>query len=281
MRYYATLFDSTYLSKGLALHQSLLQHSSEDFTLRILAMDEVCRHALAQLELSNVEVIKLDYVERSLGIQDLRAKRSWLEYCWTMASQFMFFFMRAGLREITYLDADLFFFSDPTVVFDTIAERSIAITPHRFIPAKEYLRVNGEFNVGWVTFRNTTRGFACSDYWATQVRARCSAVIGCGDQAYLDEWPYLYRDDLCVLPKTVNVAPWNVGNWSITAGPCIDNLPVICYHFHEFQDNHDGTFRLTNYDLRDEDMQCIYQPYITAYLAARARIAQLRLQQSS
>jgi hypothetical protein len=275
MRHYCTLTDIDYLPRLLTMHQSLLTHSSEDCTLWILVMDKASAGALMRLQLPEIRMIAIEELEETLELQELRTRRSWKNYCWAMSSQLTWFLLRSGLDEITYLDADMFFFADPKPVFEWMGERSIGITPHRLIPEKRYLSANGEFNLGWLTLRHTPVGYYCSDLWAQQVRQRSAKNPRYFDQQYLDVWPFLYGEAVAILPKNVNVAPWNVGNWEVTAGPAVDGMPIIVYHFHEFSDQGDGRFRLTNYALRDADREYIYKPYLKAYAEARDRLLQL------
>lgn len=204
------------------------------------------------------------------GLAELRDTRTWKEFCWTAASCYAEFLLRSQKMDaLTYLDADMMFFSDPQVVFDEIGERSIAITPHRLIPSKKHLERNGLFNVGWVTFKNDEVGRNCLSRWAAQTRERCSADYGCGDQFYLNEWPDLYGKDLCIIQNIgVNAGPWSIGNWKVAEGPCLDGVPLVLYHAHEYI--HDK--RLTNYDLRPEDIEFIYKPYVAAVEAATERV---------
>src|SRR6185436_149381 len=119
----------------------------------------------------------------------------------------------------------------------------------------------------------------CLAEWAAQCREWCynrNEPTRFGDQKFLDTWPMRYGAEVCQLGISVNVAPWNVGNWQVTSGPCVDGVKICCYHFHEFREQKDG-FLLTNYELRECDVNVIYTPYIEAYKAAKARIEQASL----
>src|SRR5688572_8520545 len=112
-RNFATLFDSAYLPKGLVMLQSLIRESLDRHTIHVLAMDEACEAALRELNLPGVMVHSLKYFESMTGMDKVRATRSWKEYCWTCASVFTDFVAPPCSNRVTYLDADLMFFSDP------------------------------------------------------------------------------------------------------------------------------------------------------------------------
>ncbi len=288
MRQYCTLFDSKYLPQGLALYESLRKHSSEPFTLYVAPMDEETETVLLSLHLPHV--VMIHGFNDLPAMLELRAKTTHQEYCWASASQLAEYLLEVTKEDINYIDADCFFFSDPKVIFDEIGERSIAVIPHRFIPAKKYLEVNGKFNVSLVHFKNDPIGRECLTTWAWQCREKCSAKDGCGDQKYLDAWPGKYGTDLCVIQNIgIGLAPWNLANYIMCLhrldGPpgLIDDCeafemwPVIMYHYHEFKELPNGHFRLTNYDLRSEDIELIYEPYLIAYQEAKTRIESLNI----
>lgn len=267
MRHYCSVSDDRYLPQLLAMYESLIRHSSVDVTLHVLALNEACAGMLKALNLPGIEI------DANLFRQ--KTDQTWQEFCWSCASQYSDFLLNSlpgVLPDITYLDADLFFFSDPEKVFDQIGERSIAITPHRLIPSKKHLEVNGKYNVGWVTFRNTGAGRECLSNWASMVRNKCSATDGCGDQLYMDSFPNTYGAEVCELGIGVNVAPWNLANWTLTEGPCVDGERVACFHAHEYIHGE----RMTNYYLRPEDVHYIYEPYIHAVNMAGFRLFQLK-----
>lgn len=280
MRHYCTLFDSKYLPQGLVLYESLKKHSSQDFTLYALPMDDACHDTLIQMALPGMLVIDPVIFESAMKMKKVKANRTFQEYCWTCASNFSCFLMERTTRtipEITYLDADMMFFSDPEVIFNEIGEHSIGIIPHRFIPEKKYLEVNGKFNVSWTTFRNTPTGRECLNRWAEQCRERCSEKVGCGDQLYLNEWPECYGAECHVIENIgAGLAPWNVGNYRVTEGPRVGGLPVVFHHFHEWRMRDDESICRTNYRLRDEDIRFIYDPYAEMIHSAKAQIMAAR-----
>lgn len=237
-----------------------------EITLHVLALNEACARTLKALDLPGIEI--------DLNLFRQKQGQTFQEFAWSCASQYSDFLLNSLpglLPDITYLDADLFFFSDPEKVFKEIGHRSIAITPHRLIPSKKHLEVNGKYNVGWVTFRNTGAGRECLSNWAAMVRNKCSATEGCGDQLYLDSFPNTYGAEVCELGIGINVAPWNVANWKLTKGPRVDGVPIVCFHAHEYVHGE----RLTNYELRQEDRDLIYREYIYQVGRAKERIAKL------
>lgn len=275
MRHYCTLFDQAYLTKGLVLYESLLKHSSEPFSLNILAMDDATFRILCELQLKHAVICPTSPFEELENLQAIKAGRTYQEYCWTLASVFLNWEMHlAGSECWAYLDADLCFFSDPKVIFDEIGQRSIGITPHRFNET-ERLRLgeNGKFNVGVVVARKTETGRKCIARWAAQCRERCSALEGCGDQKYLDEFIPTFGDEVCAIQSLgVNLGPWSIGNFAITQRDgrvFVNEDALVCYHAHEFRDEN----FLTGWPLRPEDVELIYKPYVQEWLAAKERIA--------
>ncbi len=264
-RNYCTLFDARYLAKGLAMYESLVKHSSEPFTLHVLAMDDQTERILTELALPNMHVMTLTGFERAMNLQEIRERRSWAEYCWGCASNLMEYMLPWMPEDgITYIDSDILFFSDPKVIFDEVGERSIGITPHRFSPAEELrLGKNGKFNVGIVVARNSETGRKCIARWAAQCRDRCSSEVGCGDQQYLDEWPGLYGEECCQVENLgVNLGPWSLDHIDM------DAINLVAYHAHEFVDHK----YLTGYALQQVHLDVIYWPYIAALQDSAKRI---------
>lgn len=287
MRHYCSLWDRNYMVQGVALHKSLLEHSSEDFRLYVLCMDEETEKLLTILSLPKLIRLRLRDFEAPMMHERIRAGRTWQEYCWTCGSNLTNFLMKSlEMPELTYLDADTCFFSDPLTVFKEIDDRSIAFIPHRFPPALRHKEaLNGRFNVSWVTFRATNAGKTCLDVWASQCREWCYARSEdgkFGDQGYLDKWPEYYPDDSHIIANIgVGLAPWNISQYTITKESgriLVDGTPLVFYHYHELKESDDGKhLHLTRYCLRPNDIELVYMPYIERYKAARSLIASIRL----
>lgn len=275
---FCTIFDVNYLSKGLAMIQSL-RRNSPDAIIHVLAMDDECDSALMRFGMANF-VYSMDAFEAARQVETLRKTRTHQEFCWSCGAIFTDY-IGALLDEITYIDADCFFFSDPQIVFDEIGEKSIAITPHRFA-AKDEARLlpNGKYAVQWVTFKGEVGRRALSK-WAGQVREWCFYRHEDGkfaDQKYLDTWCDDYPGEVCEIRNPgVGLAPWNIARYDILRIDdriTVDLQPVVMYHFHEYLHGK----RLTNWKLRDSDKELIYRPYAEAIEQAEKQIAAIHLQ---
>jgi len=280
MRHYTTLFDSKYLPQGLALYESLKKHSSEPFTLHVLAMDEDCLHELYRVagEDEELSIIPIESLERSI-LKGIRETRTHQEFCWTCASQLSEYLLKSGLPEVTYCDSDIWFMDDPEIVFAEIGERSVGVIPHRFADNADRPRLekSGRFNVSLVYFKNDATGQACLSKWARQCREQCSAK-SCGDQLHLNDWPEEYGDQCAIINNIgVGVAPWNLSSYKVTAdadGVYVDGTRICMFHFHELRQRPDGKFFLSHYRLRQEDKDLIYSQYVSACESSMAGIDQ-------
>lgn len=249
-RYFCTLFDSGYLIKGVAMLQSLKRFCSEAQVF-VLCMDSATQEILEKLPLGDFVVcIPLADIEDDalLGVKN---DRSVAEYCWTLSSCFPWYVLQqhSEIDLITYLDADLLFYSSVEPLFDEIGNSSIAIIEHRFSPQTAHFEVNGRFCVEWVTFRRDDEGMACLSRWREQCIEWCYNRVEdgkMGDQKYLDEWPDRYRGCYILLHTGAGVAPWNYSKYQFSVDRkgriAVDGDLLIFYHFHQFQLLDNGRF---------------------------------------
>src|SRR5262249_39830918 len=154
MYYFCTYFDVRYLSRGLALYHSLKWYCPS-FRIWILCMDSATHHAVDELNLPEIQPIALGEFER--GDESLlyaKQNRSLLEYYFTCTPSLLLFILRnyPQVDLITYLDADLFFYSDPSPLFVEMGVQSVAIIGHRFPQSLQHLHTLGIYNVGWLSF---------------------------------------------------------------------------------------------------------------------------------
>ncbi len=134
MRNYCTLINITYLGRALALYESL-KNVSPAFHLYIFCYDDVTLDFLQQESLEFITALPITDLEDS-ELQRVRKGRTVAEYCWTCkAPAILYCIQKFNLPECSYLDSDVYFFSDPEELYAEIpAEKSILITPHRFPP---------------------------------------------------------------------------------------------------------------------------------------------------
>ena len=247
MRVYCTLFDKSYLPNFLALHQSLKSKKSK-FIIYAFCMDDL-----------SYDFLKENYSDQSISprshaqllnyfpdLEEVKKHRSIVEFYFT-CSPFICKYTLVNQPDcdyVTYLDADLYFFGDPEIIFEEIKGYSISIIQHKFYGwGKRYLKY-GEFNVGWVTFKNDKTGTACLELWLEECKSWCYDFYDelnqrFGDQKYLDKWPIIFDNVKVIELKGANLAPWNVGQYKLsisdTADIFVDNDPLIFYHFASFK----------------------------------------------
>ena len=101
---FCTLFDSVYLSRGLAMYNSLSQHCQR-FHLYIFAFNEKCYSVLQALQLENVTVISLSEFEDEELLR-VKPARTRAEYCWTCSSSTILYVLNHySVDHCTYLDS--------------------------------------------------------------------------------------------------------------------------------------------------------------------------------
>jgi hypothetical protein len=177
---------------------------------------------------------------------------------------------------ITYLDADLFFYSSPQPVFDELADGSVLIVPHRFPDSLRNLEEYGVFNVGLLSFRNDARGLAVLNGWREQCLEWCYDRVEDGrfaDQRYLDAWPG--QPGVVILQNPgAGLAPWNVSRYRLDlrrVPPGVDGHPLVFYHFQGVKEIRPGMWdvALDRYGVNDRMLRSrLYRPYVRALRAA-------------
>ena len=281
MKYFCTLFDSNYLVKGLAMLRSLRQHCPEA-VIFVLCMDAQTRELLEKLDLPHVRCISLAEIETP-DLLAVKPGRSVAEYCWTLSPCLPWHVLQTHpeVDGITYLDADLYFYSSLQPVFDEIGTASVAIIEHRFPEQFRHFEVRGRFCVEWVGFRRDDEGMACLKRWRDQCVEWCFYKLEenrMGDQKYLDAWPRDFRSVHVIQHLGAGVAPWNFGQYafgqSARGVPTVDGAPLIFYHFHQFQLLSNGRFDRISaaYKVLGREPEAVYKTYENAITAALREI---------
>jgi len=232
--HFVTLFDSHYLPQGLSLYRSLELHG-QPFRLWIVALDDLCVSALEKLKPEFATIIRLADLETD-RLLSVKNDRSVGEYCWTLTPFLpqIVFDREPLVRRVTYVDADVFFFADPSELIGEFeaSGKHVLLTEHAFSPEHaENLRF-GRFCVQFMTFLNTEPGLRILHWWQDRCIEWCYALLEndkFGDQKYLDTWPAIFSGDVYILTQTHRtLAPWNVAFFSKQSG----KVDPVFYHFH-------------------------------------------------
>jgi hypothetical protein len=187
--------------------------------------------SIAELELADPELVAT------------KESRSRIEYYFTCSPSLPLYVLRSDseIDIITYLDADIYLFSDLEPIFTEFGTHSVGITGHRFPVPLLHLEEYGRYNVGWLMFRNDRAGLECLAWWRERCLEWCYDRYETGrfaDQKYLDEWPRRFPGTVVLDHPGLNAAPWNLGGVSVCeteAGVQINGRPLVCFHFHGFK----------------------------------------------
>lgn len=280
MNSFCTLFNSLYLSRGLAMYRSLEKHCP-NFHLYIFAFDDRCWETLSNLKLKHATIISLrEFEDDELLL--VKSSRTAGEYCWTCTPSTVRYAIRTfGLDACTYLDADLLFFADPAALLEEMGDRSVLITAHRYTPEYDQTVVSGKYCVQFVCFKNTEEGMQTLEWWRNACLEWCFNRVEegrFGDQKYLDDWTARFKGVHELLGLGGGVAPWNVQQYdfeyrgALMYGREIStsvDFPVVFYHYHSFKYAESNAFvPASGYYLSSNDLHFLYKPYIKALKAA-------------
>ena len=284
MKYnFCTLFDKNYLYRGLVLYFSLKKNIGS-FHLWILCMDDETYHILQGLHLSSVELIESKNFEDK-ALQNVKDGRTAEEYCWTCTPSLPLYILRLfpKLDNIGYLDADLFFFSDPQPIYTEWGKDSILIIPHNFPPFLKYKELtSGKFNVSMVLFKKDTDSLECLRWWREKCIEWCYRKFDhgrLGDQLYLNSWPDNFKGVHVLNYKGGGVGPWNIMNYRIRQKGkdiFVDNDKLIFYHFHGLRMLENGNDEMVKgYEITRNYLSLVYDPYIVCLEKAKEEVRKI------
>ena len=281
---FCTLFDSNFITRGLVLYESLIRNCPDAY-LYIFPMDSKCADILTDLNLRQATIVKLkDFDDGDL----LRIKptRTLVEYFWTCCPSIIYYSLNHfGLESCTYIDADLYFFSDPSVLIEEMGDKSVSIIEHRFPKGHEKFE-NGKYCVQFMTFKNNHEGMKVLKWW------RDACIDWCyfyhedgkfGDQKYLDDWLVRFPNIVHEIQNHGGgVAPWNDFRYNffyqkdrlkIRDMEGVGEYSVVFYHYHSIKnDFKNDTLKLINYIPRKDIFKFVFKPYLTELESARIRI---------
>ena len=275
---YSTLFNIDYIDKGIALYNSIRRYN-EKCRIYVLCLDNDTLRILSNIGLSNIILIPLSDLENRYDyLLKLKHQRSFAEYCWTLTPHIIEYVFDIFQEEYnTYLDSDLYFWSDPDEINIEMINYNChtLITDHRF-PAKVRAiseKKHGRFCVQFNSFTNSNESRELLRIWKEDVVLDCEynkRKQKAGDQKYLEKFPKL--SDGVFIPEHIGigVAPWNISqylfisnnNGKIMIANQNQQGQLIFYHFQNIKYI---TERIVNIGAGRADRglkRIIYLPYL-------------------
>jgi hypothetical protein len=241
-------------------------------------MDADASRVLTALSLRNLTVVPVSEMETD-RLRSVKGDRTVVEYCWTL-TPFIFdrvFELDPDADRVTYVDADLAFFSDPQQLFDELeaAGKNVLITEHAYDPEYDQTASSGRFCVQFVTFTRSEGARHVRQWWQDRCVEWCydRAEDGkFGDQKYLDSWPDLFGSEVHVLGrKDLALAPWNVRMFESSGA----TLSPVFFHFHGLRLVSSHWLRLWwGYQIGPRG-RTFYKRYVDKYQEERARLSRV------
>lgn len=289
---FCTLFNINYLSRGMAMYESLEKHC-KSFKLFIFAFDDECYSILKKLNYKNCEVISLEQFEDQ-KLLEVKNHRSKGEYCWTCTASTILYVLREyEVEECTYIDSDVYFYNSPEILIEEVGQDSVLITEHRYTPRYDRTQMSGKYCVQFMTFKNDERGVEALKWWREACIDWCYARAEngkLGDQKYLDDWTKRFKGIHELKYLGGGVAPWNVQQYIFKANnnkisgiekKTNDEFNLIFYHFHSLIFYSDKTVDFTSgYKLERNVKKLIYMPYLIHLLKIDKKLKEMGIQQN-
>ena len=297
MMTFCTLFDSFYLDKAIALYRSLDKCAKGQFRLYFFCFDDKAYDVLESMSLDGVVLIKSTVFDNDT-MRRLKKERTKAEYCWTCTPQSIEYVLdRYDEESVTYIDADLYFFSNPKPLFDEIheANANVTIVEHRFADnhnGRKMLKRSGKYCVEFNYFDQTEESRKCLAWWRDKCIEWCYHLYEpdrMGDQKYLMQFPKLFKGVHELQHLGGGVAPWNLAQYRLDAQHSNNQLihllekdtgkkfVLVFYHFQNLRyigKNHVNVYSGThNKRLKDT----IYIPYLKQLESIREELMQFNI----
>lgn len=251
---YCTLFNKGYLSRGIAMYESL-EAQCNDFTLYVFAFDKETEAILLAAHYSNMIVIPYEQFEDET-LRRAKQNRTKGEFFWTCGCHTIKYVLENyKVDHCTYIDADMYFYSNPLPLYEGMMESkaSVGIIAHNYPDYPEYRHIekkNGKYCVQYNTFLNNEQGKKVLKWW-------CDSCIECctgkpdgehfGDQKYIELFSEKFGDIYEYQNPGAGIAPWNVCKFYLDEETNVirerknnNEVKLYFYHFHGLNivDNH-------------------------------------------
>lgn len=277
---FCTLLNKNYLSRGITLYESL-KKVTQDFLLYALAFDNMTFAILSRIHDERLIPIRLEDCESS-ELLKVKPNRTLVEYCWTLTPHTIKYILeKFGHKRCTYIDADIYFFSDPKKLLNELGNKSVLITEHRYTSKYNQSATSGKYCVQFITITNNAKGLEVLNWWCNSCIKWCFNRFEdgkFGDQKYLDDWTTRFQGVHELVHIGGGVAPWNVQQYNIKEDSGLIKViykdmeyDLVFYHFHGFKIYKNYAIDYAHYELNKDVINTIYKVYLKHLLEVEKR----------
>lgn len=215
MQTFCTIITANYLPFAKVLYQSL-QKFLPGTSLQVLVIDENNILSSENLYIHSVESVVNSKVAK--GIQEKYAYTNPGKFRWALKPVFISYLLQNGFEKVIYADADLFFVSNYSFLFDELDLNNIILTPHW--PNLSTVEIDqslfgvlkgGLYNAGFIGANK--KGQEAIGWWAEICHFKTEENSELGlyfDQKYLNVLPVQFDNVKIIKHQGCNLASWNL-----------------------------------------------------------------------
>jgi hypothetical protein len=244
---FGTFANAKYLPQLLSMLESF-QSNVLSSRIAVIALDTVTSETVSSLKFSCVDVLDVKEVEAHFPqLVTAQENRSISEYFFTLSSALPSFLFKVYPRHdfVVYVDADLFFFGNPESCILALGEKdNVLLTSHNFAKINLDLMVYGEFNTGFIAFRQNSDGMKVARWWLESCLEWCKDVVENGkfaDQKYLEDFSSIAPGVKISQDFGLNLGPWGLNSLkqltSRNGSIYVNDQLLFAFHFSGLQFN--------------------------------------------
>jgi len=229
-------------------------------------MDDESYNLLTKMDMKHMFPVKLADImtDELLEVQSRTTKGQFCWVCQPIICQYILNELKAYI--VIYLEADSLFYADPEILLKELGDDSVSLVPHSFSPEFDNTETAGEYCVQFNAFKNNEFGHQVLNYWKENCfKYSNKHLTTYPGQTNLDNWTSLFKEVRKILNPGAGVAPWNVNKYKVSVinnQLCVDNSPVVFYHFHQFGWHYNGALSLGYYPFSNAVIKLIYGKYV-------------------
>lgn len=267
MKYFFTIVNYNYVLRGLALYKSFEKIRKKDERFIVITVDKKSYQILKKQK--SLISIKSEEFE-CFDLKKIKKERKINEYCWTLKPIGIDYIFKKFLdsKWVTYLDSD-------SMIYKSFSQEykknyDVILTPHRcqIEYFKEIENNVGNFNAGFIAFKNTTNGKNVLNFWKKKCLNWCFDIPDksrYADQKYLNDIPKKFNKIQTKPSVGLNLAPWNIAtNEKTLEIPKKLQKSLSFYHMQGLKIFNENIYNIYSDDflVKNETFQSIYKPYI-------------------